>query len=223
MIQYDYTKTPISIDRLTIEIQQSSMITALDHIDLFGAAVSIFFKADLSEADETTLGALVEAHDGTPLPENVVQSVVVASMPDPVPFAQPTYRTKRDAVGWITCPANATTDLDFQLTAERYVSGGQVIYKDVKEGDYVVAEVYDKDGVIPVPYRSAVCEAWPSVAKYIVKKYLKPCVGYDELTIDTYPLNAKITAGLYLRVSLVTTAEEGDRKMAINYHLTKKL
>jgi hypothetical protein len=75
MSQYNYTKTPCSIDRLTQEIQKSSIVTALDHIDLNGSDLSIFFKSDLSNADKTTLDTLVVAHDGTPLPDNKIIQV----------------------------------------------------------------------------------------------------------------------------------------------------
>lgn len=152
------------------------------------------------------------------------KSVNILTTPDPVPFAQPLYRTKRDATAmWAECIADDVTTVDFLLTAERYVSGGDIIFKDAKEGDYISAEVMDLDSVIPAPYRAALCEAHPSVAKYIIKMWLKPCTGYDSLEIDTYPLNAKISAGLYLRVSYHATDEAGTRKMAVGYHLTKKL
>jgi len=223
MTQYDFTKTPVAVDRLTQEIQQSSIITALDHISMLGSALSIFFKADLSTDDQTTLSTIITNHSGLPLPQNIIDSVAVVSQPMPEPFATPSYRTKRDGSDWITCTADSTTDLDFQLTTERYVSGGQLFLKDIKEGDWLSAEVYDKDSLIPSPYRAALCEAWPCVAKYIVKANIQPCSGYDNVKVDTYPLNAKISAGLYLRVSLHTTSETGDRKMAINYFLTKKL
>lgn len=150
----------------------------------------------------------------------------IVSIVENVPFAKPDYRTKRNATSsWVTCPANTTTTTDFQLTAEFYVSGGQILVKNVKEGDYISAEVYDVDEVVPAPYRSALCEAWPSVAKYIVKQWLLPTAtdGYDKATVDTYPLNAKLTAGLYLRVSYHSTSESGDRAVAANYFLTKKL
>lgn len=142
---------------------------------------------------------------------------------EPQPFAIPAYRTKRDASEWVDCDADSTTIIDYQLTAERYVTGGEIIYKDAKKGDYITAEVYDADGVIPAQYRAALCEAHPSVASYIIKKQLKPCTGYDSFEINTYPLNAKINAGLYLRVSYVATAETGTREVVVNYSLTKKL
>lgn len=142
---------------------------------------------------------------------------------EPQPFAQPTHRTKRDASEWVDCDADSTTIIDYQLTEERFVSGGEIIYKGAKKGDYLTAEVYDADNVIPVPYRVTLCENHPSVAMYIIKKQLKPCEGYDSFEINTYPLNAKITAGLYLRVSYVASAETGIREVVVNYMLTKKL
>lgn len=219
-----YTKTPFALDRFITEVLANTNITvALDLTTTtsFGDQVTIGFKTDL--ADWSYVDALIAAHAGVALPQNAIQPVVITSQPDPVPFAQPTYRTKRDASDWVECLENVVTDLDFLLTSERYVSGGDLIFKDAKEGDYITASVYDAGSVIPSPYRAALCEAWPIVATYIVKMYLMPVTGYSKFTIDTYPLNAKISAGLYLRVSYHATADAGTRKMVVNYHLTKKL
>jgi len=226
MSTYIYTKTPVSLERLALEISLSSITVGQDTAltSLFGSQLTIGFKADLSEGEVTTLNDLVSAHTGAPLIITPpVQPVTLAVSPEPQPFALPTHRTKHNAAGWATCPAGEATVLDYQLTAERYVSGGQLIYKNIKEGDYLSAEVYDKDNLIPAPYRAASAEAHPCVAKYIIKKFIKPNDGYDTLTIETFPLNAKIPAGFYLRMTLITTAEAGDRRIAINYHLTKKL
>jgi hypothetical protein len=87
MSQYNYTKTPVSVDSLTKQIQSSAIITAIDHIELFGAALSIFFKADLSEGDVLLLNNIVSSHNGIPLPENEVKVVQVDSSP---PFASKT-------------------------------------------------------------------------------------------------------------------------------------
>lgn len=152
-----------------------------------------------------------------------INKVEVTSTP---PFAEPLYRTKRDGTSqWHTCPSNTATIIDYQLTAERYVTGGEIIFKNAKEGDYITAQIYDKDSIIPSPYRAALCENWPDVATYLIKKWLKPTETdkYDSFMIDTYPLNAKISAGLYLRVTYHASTEASDRKIAVNYHLTKKL
>ena len=152
------------------------------------------------------------------------KTVNVGTQPDPAPFAKPDYRTKLDATPtWVTCPENASTPIDFVLSSEKYVSGGEILFKDSKEGDYITAEVNDKDGVIPEAYRSATCENHPTVAEYVLKKWVFPVSGYSFYKLDTKPLNAKITPGLYLRVTYHATSEAGTRKIAVNYDLTKKL
>jgi hypothetical protein len=220
---YPFTKVAQPI-QLQAQIAASAIVTALESIVLNGTNdLNVSFKDALSGGDETILNGLVTAH--TPVAITVVpESVAIISQPDPVPFAQPTYRTKRDgSAAWKTCAENTTTNDDFLLSAERYVSGGDIFYKDAKEGDYLTAEVRDIDGVIPEAYRAALCEAHPTVATYVVKAWVLPITGYGKISVDTYPLNAKISAGLYLRVSYHATSEAGDRKMVVNYHLTKKL
>lgn len=81
MTQYDYTKSPVAIDSLSQQIQQSSILTALDHINLLGNALSVFFKADLSVNDLATLDTLVANHNGVPLSSNQTQIVAVSSAP----------------------------------------------------------------------------------------------------------------------------------------------
>lgn len=73
MAQYDYTistafpNQAVSSDRLTQEIQQSAIVTALDHIDTADGVCSIVFKASLSGGDEALLDGLVAAHSGAAL------------------------------------------------------------------------------------------------------------------------------------------------------------
>lgn len=205
---------------LEVEISQSSIVAALDYVTVNSVTGTVVkFKATLSETDETTLNALVTAHDATPVYTTDPQEVKVL---ETVPFAKPDYRTKRDATDeWVTVEPSEIVNIDFYLTEERYVTGGEIIFLNAKKGDWLSAEVTDVDSVIPAPYRAALCESHPTVAKYLIKKWLKP--GDGSFTIDTYPLNAKITAGLYLRVTYHATADTGDRDVAINYHLTKKL
>lgn len=149
----------------------------------------------------------------------------IISQVDPPPFAEPTFRTKINATSSIKIvPIGETTTVDFQLTQERYVSGGCIIVKNSEFGDYLTAEVYDKDGIIPEAYRSALCENWPCVSKYIEKQWLKVCGLANCIhEIDTRPLNAKINAGLYLRVTYYPTNSGSNREILINYNLTKKL
>lgn len=233
---YTYTKTPVALDSLTQQIQQAGLATALDYVaglTLLGSALSIPFISALSGGDKTTLDAVVAAHDGTPLPSNTTQnvavltqpSVVVSAQPAPLPFAQPTYRTKDNATStWITCPSNTATNIDFQITSEIWTHGGELIVYGAQEGDYISACVNDVDSVIPSPYRAAMCEAWPIVSTYIIKRWMIPNTsGYTAIEKDTYPLIADIPAGLYMRMTYNATSSAGDRRAAVNYFMTKKL
>lgn len=232
MTDYTFTKTPVAIDSLEDAIRKSAIVTAYDHTIFNGPnSLTCTFKDTLSAGDETLLGTIVAAHNGVPLPTTpVVLDVAVQSIPDPTPFAQPTYRTKRNASGVVACALNVTTVVDFQMTSTLYVSGGMLIIENAEFGDYVTAEVYDTDGVIPAPYRAALCEAWPSVAIYVLKLFIPVRVpgsvqagSVSQIEINTYPLNAKITPGLYLRMSYTAVNSGLGRRVGMNYYLAKKL
>lgn len=165
------------------------------------------------------------------LKDNQPQSVNIISAPEPQPFALPAYRTKRNATASpVTIESNSTHTIDFLLTVERYVSGGCLIVENAEFGDYCTAEIIDIDGVIPAPYRAALCENYPTVATYIEKEFLKVSTpgsvtagSVTKHEIDTYPLNAKITPGLYLRITYTAVNSGLNRRAVVNYYLTKKL
>jgi len=140
------------------------------------------------------------------------------------PFAEPLYRTKHASAAKATCAANASQTIDYQLTSERYCSGGFMVVKNGQYEDWVKAQVYDKDGVIPSEYRASLCENWPVVAEYITKEWIK-YLGqtYTVHEINTEPLNAKISAGLYLRVQYNAANSGSTREILTSYDLTKKL
>ena len=152
-------------------------------------------------------------------------TVEVTKVPESLPFSQPTYRTKRNATSApVSCAINASTNVDFQLTSELYVSGGKIIVENAEFGDYVTASVYDVDSVIPEAYRAALCEAWPVVGDYIIKEFIDTSSGaVASHEVNTYPLNAKLSAGLYLRITYHAINAGSARNVAVNYFLTKKL
>jgi hypothetical protein len=67
MTSYQYSKT-VNVDRLTLEINTSTIITALESISALGTEITINFKADLSTADKATLDTIVANHVPNPLP-----------------------------------------------------------------------------------------------------------------------------------------------------------
>lgn len=151
-------------------------------------------------------------------------AIEITKQAEPQPFAVPTYRTKLNATpSLVTVAPNTDEDIDFLLTEERYVTGGSITIQNAVLGDYIEATVSDIDGIIPSPYRAALCEAWPVVGKYIEKQWIEVAGEHTTMKINTYPLNAKITAGLYLCIKYFAVNSGSDRKVAVNYHLTKKL
>lgn len=145
----------------------------------------------------------------------------ISKLPDSQPFATPSFRTKRDATSEIVEIAPGSSgSIDYTITEERYVHGGKLIVSGNEMGDRFEAEVIDLNGVIPAPYRAAMCENYPTVAKYIESEWMEKS-GVHE--INTYPLNAKVTANLVLRVTYFTTSAGSNRQVGINYYLTKKL
>jgi hypothetical protein len=231
-ISTQITAQKLNSSRLHQEITNSEIAVSLSGVNSVAGSdnFDLVFKDVLSSSDESILTALVLAHSGEELLPPV-QEVTITEQP---PFAKPDYRTKRDAISdWQTIIPSENKVIDFLLAEERYVTGGEIIFKNAKEGDYISAEVYDVSGLIPdipygntgLSYRQALCEDWPVVAKYIVKKWIIPTEvdKYGSFTIDTYPLNAKISQGLCLRVTYHASAETGDRKCVVNYYLTQKL
>lgn len=159
-----------------------------------------------------------------PIEANIttMPTVSVGSQP---PFAEPSFRTKRSATpSLVTIAPGSSGTIDYYITQERYVAGGTILVSGAQFGDYATAEVRDIDGVIPSPYRAMLCENWPTVAQYIEKEWIEAHDADIAVhKIETYPLNAKITAGLYLRVTYYTTSAGSDRTIGVNYFLTKKL
>ena len=220
--KYSYAKECDS-PRLSQEIVESAIVTALDRIERV-TTTDIWFKDALSGGDETILSALVTAHVNTPLPDNQVKPVTVTALPEPQPFAVPSYRTKLNATpNIITVAPNTNEHIDFLMVAERYVAGGSICVQNAQLGDYIEASVSDDDEIIPEAYRAALCEAHPIVASYIEKHWVEVQGEWTNMKINTYPLNAKITPGLYLCIKYFAVNSGTDRKVAVNYHLTKKL
>lgn len=222
MSQYNFTKS-VALDRLEKEIRDSSIKIALDHSTLLGTSLSIYFKDTLDATDETTLNNLVTNHVATPLPQPI-QTFEITKQPDPAPFATPSYRTKRMKTENIeTVTPNQNKEVLFVLASELFTHGGCLVVQNAQLGDWISAEVKDKDSIIPVQYRAALCEAWPVVGEYIPGEWVEVQGEYSVHTIDTSPLIAKITQGLYLSFHYHAINSGVDRKIGINYYMNKKL
>ena len=64
----DFKNGTVSSGRLTVEIQNSAIVSAVDYINTNGNECDIWFKAELSVGDKTILDGVVADHDGTFIP-----------------------------------------------------------------------------------------------------------------------------------------------------------
>ena len=212
-----------NLDAFSLTLTNSNINTPLSYCNVEGDTLTFVFASELSSEYLAMFDNLLRIHDGLPIPEEVIpQQVEVVTTTQPPPFAKPDFRTKRDgAQTWITVTANDNQDSDYYLTAERYVSGGECLVVNAELGDWISAEVVDKDGVIPEIYRPIIAEDYPTINKYVIRANVMP--GDNKYVLDTYPLNAKITPGLYLRITYHASSEVGNRQFIANYYLTEKL
>jgi len=68
-IYSDFPNHKVATDRLSQEIADSTIVTALDYINTSGDDCDVWFKDALSSGDVTTLDGLVVVHSGEPLPD----------------------------------------------------------------------------------------------------------------------------------------------------------
>ncbi len=67
MVEYPYTKTPVNLTKLGLEIEaDETIITVLQYINYSSPDLSIFFDGTLITEEETALDTIVMNHDGQP-------------------------------------------------------------------------------------------------------------------------------------------------------------
>lgn len=94
--------------------------------------------------------------------------------------------------------ANSSQDIDYKISAERYINGGRLLIDNIGNDDKMTFQVVDKDNVLG--YGAGV------VLDEFIKDYFIPTTGNLEVRLD-YP--ARIYAGLYLRLKYTSSHESG--------------
>ena len=101
------------------QIQEDSNITtALDNISVSGDTVTVLFKEDISAAEKTALDALIAAHDGVPLPDDVETVRLAEEDPDTggvqfsPRYAPPGWKQQLYEVEFMTSKLNSVHEKD---------------------------------------------------------------------------------------------------------------
>ena len=130
-IQNDTPNHKVATDRLTVEIQASAIVTALDYINTNGDVLDIWFKAELSSGDHDILSAVVAAHSGEPLPSSTqdvnLKSSAITLLSQEKGFQDLTgHNVYRFGNLKYDCVAGETTIFLEKFTTTMYIQGGGV-------------------------------------------------------------------------------------------------
>lgn len=154
-IQDDFPYHKVDPGRLTQEIQESAITTALDSIDTNGDDCNIWFKAALSSEGEAVLDSIVAAHSGDPLPVPVTPTttdgkplVTSNAMPEWVIVnicgrGDTSLGIGAGDVFQLSCDDPDTPAvLDFNFVDPVYMTSGTGIIQDAQLGDKARFEVF---------------------------------------------------------------------------------
>jgi hypothetical protein len=209
----------VNVTTLSEEVAASSIVTALDHID-FGVAgpgiVDIWFKDTLSTADQVTLTAVVQAHQGNPPPsgqKDTHGNPVVA----PYAFGVSNEQTKFKGYLYAMSP-NAVNIYDELITKQVFIQGGAFETQNAYEGDNADFSIVDKDDVLGLfaLYGLTVGVDVLEVRRYVETEFMFAGANKEDLRVEAA---GQVFAGLYFRTKYVSVAPPGspDTKVKVRY------
>ena len=76
-ITTDISSAKIDIDRLSSEIASSSISTVITRLDVTGNDLTIIYPSEISVEDKSSLDAIVLAHSGEPIPEDITPTLEI--------------------------------------------------------------------------------------------------------------------------------------------------
>lgn len=121
---------------------------------------------------------------------------------------QKLFKDGRGVSGTMT--AGATSYLDYTLTDDILLTGGDCLARGVAEGDKVDFQVLAPDGL----------GGWVLAAQFITDWFLNPDSTLQPIPKSSYP--AKLSAGMKLRVAYHSVGAS-DVWIAVNYDMEKVL
>lgn len=125
------------------------------------------------------------------------------------PDLKNTFDYSEDATNG-TATKNSTTNIDLKITGDKiYLNGGQFLYKDAVWGDYISAQIVDKDNVLGYGTNAV-------LKTYITKRYIHP--SETNTSIELAYVGA-VPKDVYLRIKYTSVGTTLDVPVAVNYYL----
>lgn len=189
-----------SSDRLTKEIQESSITVVLDYITTTSSTTDVFFKASLSESEEATLNNIITAHNATPLTENIILKVKSSAFADKASLFFRGKGLKQNI------PASSTANIIYTMPYTKgKINGLEILYGN--DGDTCNFKVLD-----------TIAGYYTTVPNYLLNQF-----GYDwniksSGTKEILPYDADIFLGMQLVVSY-TNNSDADTEVAVNFYI----
>lgn len=134
-VSQDTANGKVSVFELTKEIGNSSIVTALDYINVVGDSLIIVFKGDLSGPDVTTLNGLVAAH--TAQDTTKVPTVKLIQAEGALDF-------KVDSVEISHADVSEWKRAEMQVPENLYLQGVFAVWKSAQLGDRIFLSVYNQ-------------------------------------------------------------------------------
>jgi hypothetical protein len=117
-----------------------------------------------------------------------------------------------DSTGLVTVTKTTTQDIDYKLTENLYLDGGELNTKDAEFGDKVTAQVIDIDNILGYG------------ANFVVKTWL---VEWGLCNMGTCKIltdyKGYVLKDLYLRIKYTSVGTTNDVKVIVNYKLHRAI
>ncbi len=127
------------------------------------------------------------------------------------PLNSPTVSAKHDGI-YQVCTKNSTTNIDFVMPGNRYLSGANWHIWDSVPGDYFKFQVIDIDNILGYG------------ANFVLSTWVdKWYVASDNWIFHQSQTSGLVYGSLYLRAEFHSTGVILDPKVFVNYHLSLKL
>ena len=189
---YQYTQQVDYTSVLTANIQASSIVTVLDHIDTDGSGtsmvVTIYFRDALSLADQATLNSVMAAYVNSPPPQTI------DSIPKVVQVLGSDTLTLCPFGALLSPGANTTTNCDVPLPATMVLSGGILFSPNAVMGDYIAISVVDKDNVTG---QGGTPDNPTILGTYVLNFYIMPGI---ENRLEDVSISESLPQGVYMRI-----------------------